>query len=79
MPDAMFLAASSASPVNVNTQPLGASPHPPPEHTPDLILQYVEFVHVRVRGGKVAAMDLLEDAEIQHIHQGRRVSAFAPS
>ena len=69
MPGAMFLAASSASPVKVNTQPLSASPHPP-QNTPRSDI-------VRVRGGEVAAMDLLEDAEIQHVHQRCRVSALA--
>jgi hypothetical protein len=76
MPDAMFSAASSASPVKVNTQPLSASPHPP-QNPPDLILHYFELVHERVLGGEVAAMDLLEDAEIQHVHQRCRVKALS--
>ena len=77
MPDAMFFGRFLGLP---GQGQYAASQRPPPsapEHPPDLILQYFEIVYERVRGGEVAAMDLLEDAEIQHVHQRCRVSALA--
>ena len=47
-----------------------------PEHGPDLILQYVEFIDERICRCEMATMDMLKNAEIQHVDQCRRVSAL---
>jgi len=56
-------------------QPLSANPHPPQKTPPDLILQYVEFIDERACRREMTAMDMLKNAEVQHVCQSRRVSA----